>query len=146
MHFYTILLREKETFSILYKKNSYCPLIIFSVLNVFKLNRKMVLYEVFSHSVKIRYLTSIFSRASIVQFVCIVLSLLGPFLVAYYTGGFWIKDKQFIEQARTNFQYRYICILEDDSNVYLSSSYENVNQIYINDYKPSIRTVNILFK
>ena len=47
----------------------------------------MVLYEVFSHSEVRRYKASIVSKASLVQIITIVLSLLSPFLIAYFTGG-----------------------------------------------------------
>lgn len=47
----------------------------------------MVLYEVFSHEEKKRYKTNIFSKASLFQLICIVLTYLSPFLIAYFTGG-----------------------------------------------------------
>lgn len=51
--------------------------------------KKMVLYQVYSHEIKKRYKSNIFSKASIVQFICVVLSLLGPFLIAYYMTGLY---------------------------------------------------------
>lgn len=102
----------------------------------------MVLYEVFSHSQVLRYRTSLFSKASLVQIICIVLSLLSPFLIAYFTGGFWIKEKTYTEQPIVQFQYRFIALLEGENNAYLSSSYENINQIYSNEFRPSVRTIN----
>jgi hypothetical protein len=128
----------------------------------------MVLYEVFSHSVKKRYLTSLFSKGSIVQLISIVLTLLSPFLIAYFTGGliweklnilshslnsklskhppntkgFWIKNKFYVEQPRVNYQYRFIALLESSDSLYVASSFDNINQIYTNEYRPSIRSVN----
>lgn len=101
----------------------------------------MVLYEVFSHSIVARYRTSLFSKASLVQIICIVLTFLSPFLVAYFTGGFWIKQKAFTEQPIISFQYRFIALLEGINGAYLSSSYENINQIYSNEFRPSVRTI-----
>ena len=51
----------------------------------------MVLYEVFSHAKYTRYKTNIFSKASLVQLITITLALLSPFLIAYFTGGIYIK-------------------------------------------------------
>jgi transmembrane protein 231 len=101
----------------------------------------MALYEVFSHTEKKRYKTSVFSKASLVQLICIVLTFLSPFLIAYFTGGFWIKEKTFTEQPQINFQYRFIILLESETNVYLTSTYEHINEIYSQEFKPSIRTV-----
>ena len=50
----------------------------------------MVLYEVFSNPELKRYKTSVLSRASIIQLICIVLTFLSPFLIAYFTGG-WCR-------------------------------------------------------
>lgn len=101
----------------------------------------MVLYEVFSHSIKKRYKTSIFSKATIVQLISIVLTYLSPFLIAYFTGGFWIKEKSFTEMPDIKFQYRYIVLLEGDDSTYISSSYESINQIYENEFRSSVRIV-----
>lgn len=49
----------------------------------------MVYYEVFSHSLVKRYKTSLISKASLVQLVCIVLTFLSPFLVAYFANGMY---------------------------------------------------------
>lgn len=106
----------------------------------------MVLYEVFSHSVKKRYKTSIFTKASIIQLISIVLTYLSPFLIAYFTGGFWIKEKSFTESPDIKFQYRYIAILEGDNGMFISSSYESINQIYQNEYRSSVRTVRLNLK
>ena len=119
----------------------------------------MVFYEVFSHPELRRYKTTIFSKASLVQLICIVLTYLSPFLIAYFCGGidlrmikifsyinfwfegFWIKEKINSEQPAIYFQYRYIILLETDNNIYLSSSFDNLNQIYSNEYLPNVRTV-----
>ena len=47
----------------------------------------MVLYEVFSHSIVKRYKTSILSKASLIQLICIVITTLSPFLIAYFANG-----------------------------------------------------------
>jgi hypothetical protein len=47
----------------------------------------MVLYQVFSQSVVKRYRTSIVSKASLVQLICVVLAFLSPFLIAYFANG-----------------------------------------------------------
>lgn len=106
----------------------------------------MVFYEVFSHSIKKRYKTSLFTKATIVQLISIVLTFLSPFLIAYFTGGFWIKQKSFTEMPDIKFQYRYIVILEGDDNIYISSSYESINQIYENEFRSSVRIVRLDFQ
>lgn len=101
----------------------------------------MVFYEVFSHAELRRYKSTIFSKATTVQLFCIVITFLCPFLIAYFAGGFWIKEKVSSEHADIKFQYRYLVLLETDTNFYLSSSYENVNQIYATSYLPAIRNI-----
>jgi hypothetical protein len=102
----------------------------------------MVLYEVFSHAKYTRYKTNIFSKASLVQAISITLSLLGPFLIAYFMGGFWIQEKICTEKPIVNFQYRFLAILETDTSFYLSSSFESLNEIYGNNYRPFDLNVN----
>lgn len=101
----------------------------------------MVLYEVFSHAKYKRYKTNIFSKASIVQLVSIVLSLLSPFLIAYFTGGFWIYEKTSTEKPTVNFQYRFIAILNGNNDFYLASSYDTINEIYSSNYRPHVINV-----
>jgi hypothetical protein len=50
----------------------------------------MVYYEVFSHPIYKRYKTTVVSKASILQVITIVLTLLSPFLIAYFTGGLFL--------------------------------------------------------
>jgi hypothetical protein len=47
----------------------------------------------------------------------------------------------FTEKPEISFQYRYIAILESEANTYVSSSFSNVNEIYVDEYRPSIRSV-----
>ena len=101
----------------------------------------MVFYEVFSHPELRRYKTSVFSKATIVQLICVVITLLCPFLIAYFSGGFWIKNKIALEQPAVNFQYRYLVLLETANSFYFTSSYDNVNQIYMDAFLPAMRTV-----
>ncbi|CAF1047757.1 unnamed protein product [Brachionus calyciflorus] len=88
--------------------------------------------------------STIVSKATLVQIITITLTYLSPFLIAYFTGGFWIKEKTFTEQAEVKFQYRFIALLEGETNTYISSSYESINQIYSNEYRPSVRTITEL--
>jgi len=101
----------------------------------------MVFYEVFSHPELKRYKTTIFSKASLIQLICIVITFLCPFIIVYFAGGFWIKEKINSEHAKINFQYRYLAFFETDDNFYLSSSYENINQIYFDANLPATRSV-----
>ena len=49
----------------------------------------------------------------------------------------------YLEQPRVNFQYRFIMLLESAiDGTYLASSFDSVNQIYSNEFRPSIRLVN----
>ena len=47
----------------------------------------MVFYEVFSHPELRIYKTTLVSKATLVQLIAICISLLSPFLIAYFTGG-----------------------------------------------------------
>ncbi len=101
----------------------------------------MVFYEVYSHPELKRYKATIFSKASIIQLVCIVITFLCPFIIVYFAGGFWIKEKINSEHARINFQYRYLAFFETETSFYLTSSFANVNQIYFDANLPAIRSV-----
>ena len=101
----------------------------------------MVFYEVYSHAELRRYKSTIFSKATAVQLVCIVITFLCPFLIAYFAGGFWIKEKMSTEHAEVRYQYRYLVVFETDTSFYLSSSYENVNQIYASSFVPALRNI-----
>ena len=63
------------------------------------------------------------------------------FLISFCLG-FWIKNKVYVEQPVVNYQYRFIVLLESADTTYLASSYENINQIYSNEFRSSIRSVN----
>ncbi|XP_018046709.1 PREDICTED: transmembrane protein 231-like [Atta colombica] len=75
----------------------------------------MAAIEIFSSSVTYKYKSRIYSFASIVVFLFIVLSLITPLFIIYNTGGIWIKNRMHAEMPDVHFIYKYLLLAEIDS-------------------------------
>jgi hypothetical protein len=107
----------------------------------------MIIYEVYSHSVQKIYKTNLLSRASLFQLITITLTYLSPFLIAYFTNGFWITHSEYTEQPTVCYKYKYILLLETNRNNFLvSSSFQNINDVFASHYRSSFKTVMHLLK
>ncbi|XP_020283112.1 transmembrane protein 231-like isoform X2 [Pseudomyrmex gracilis] len=74
----------------------------------------MAAIEIFSSSVTYKYKSKIYSCASTVVFLLIVLSLLTPLLIIYHTGGFLMKNRMHAETPDVHFEYKYLLLAEVD--------------------------------
>ncbi|OCT84516.1 hypothetical protein XELAEV_18022669mg [Xenopus laevis] len=64
----------------------------------------MALYEVYSHTALLRYITSICSKATLFLLIVLALTYIPPLLVAFCSYGFWLKQSTYKEQAKIRFQ------------------------------------------
>lgn len=103
----------------------------------------MVLYEIFSHSDRFHYRTSLFSLATCFVILCAALTFLPPFLLTYFAGGFWVKESTYSEQPRLNFSSKYLVILDntDSTSPFFTSSYAAINSYFSTAFIPSSSVV-----
>lgn len=106
----------------------------------------MPFYEVFSHAELRRYKATYVSKATVVQIICIVLTCLSPFFITYFSNGFWITEESYSEQPLIQYKYRFIALFETSNNFIVSSSFDNINDIYSNHYRGSYRTVSAILR
>ncbi|XP_019697378.1 transmembrane protein 231-like isoform X1 [Harpegnathos saltator] len=74
----------------------------------------MVAIEIFSSSVAYKYKSRIYSFASIVVFLFIVLSLITPLFIVYHAGGVWLRNRMHAEKPDVHFEYKYLLLAEVD--------------------------------
>ncbi|XP_057671454.1 transmembrane protein 231-like [Diorhabda carinulata] len=72
----------------------------------------MVVLEVFTKSIKIKYKSTLVSKATFVALIIWSLRIILPFLIAYKTGGLWLKSDKHFEQPEINILGDYILIGE----------------------------------
>ncbi|XP_011173082.1 transmembrane protein 231 [Solenopsis invicta] len=75
----------------------------------------MAAIEIFTSSVTYKYKSRIYSCASIVVFLLIVLSLITPLFIIHHAGGVWMKNRMHAETPDVHFIYKYLLIAEIDS-------------------------------
>ncbi|XP_072752246.1 transmembrane protein 231-like [Anoplolepis gracilipes] len=74
----------------------------------------MAAIEIFSSSVTYKYKSKLYSCASIIVFVFIVLSLLTPLFIIYNAGGIWMRNRMHAETPDVHFEYKYLLLAEVD--------------------------------
>ncbi|XP_035207045.1 transmembrane protein 231-like isoform X2 [Stegodyphus dumicola] len=91
----------------------------------------MALYEVFSHSVKIKHKTTLCSKTSLFYILATALQFIFPILVAYYTQGFLKRTGTYREQPDVSFKHKMLLILETKfpEQLIFWSSYKKLNQM-----------------
>jgi transmembrane protein 231 len=108
----------------------------------------MPLFEVFSHSDRFHYRANLFSLATCFLILCTALTFLPPFLFAYFTGGFWIKQGSYSEQPRVNYSSQYIIITQSNdptsTNPFFSSSYASLNAAFRDALIPGTNTFSAI--
>nr|CAI5862383.1 unnamed protein product [Callosobruchus analis] len=93
----------------------------------------MVVLEVFSKSIQIKYKSTLLSKAALVKVVTALTSIILPFVLAYKSGGFWLKNVNFHEQPKVTLDgsYIFLAYTDNQSNPIVCS---NV-QFYENTFK-----------
>ena len=94
----------------------------------------MTLYEIFSHSDRFHYRARLLSPATCLLILCATLTLLPPFLLAYFAGGFWRKESLYTEQPRIESSSKYILLINPkgttDPDPFFASSYASLNSLF----------------
>nr|CAH7721625.1 unnamed protein product [Callosobruchus chinensis] len=75
----------------------------------------MVVLEVFSKSIQIKYKSTLLSKAAFIKIVTALTSIVVPFLLAYISGGFWVKNINFHEQPKVTLDGSYIFLAHTDN-------------------------------
>ncbi|XP_006823640.1 transmembrane protein 231-like [Saccoglossus kowalevskii] len=91
----------------------------------------MAVFEVYSHPVVVRYRASICTKTTIFMFIVFGLTLVVPFLVAYTSEGFWVKQSVYLEQPYVSYKHQLLMVLEGTTATeYLVwSTYHNYNML-----------------
>ncbi|XP_029464097.1 transmembrane protein 231 [Rhinatrema bivittatum] len=71
----------------------------------------MALYEVYSHPTRIKYKTSICSKATLFMLILLALTYISPLLMAFRSQGFWLKQSTYEEQPTIRFLYEVLLIV-----------------------------------
>ncbi|XP_074097919.1 transmembrane protein 231 [Cotesia typhae] len=70
--------------------------------------------DVFSTSITYRYKTRVCSIASLVVFILTTALVILPLILAYQSGGFWMRNRVYIEIPLVQFTHKYLLIAEGD--------------------------------
>ncbi|KAJ8960942.1 hypothetical protein NQ318_020242 [Aromia moschata] len=70
----------------------------------------MVILEVHTKQIKVKYKSTLLSQATLLALVCAMFSIILPFVFAYKSGGFWLKRDVFHEQPRISLKGEYLLI------------------------------------
>ncbi|CAH1183734.1 unnamed protein product [Phaedon cochleariae] len=62
----------------------------------------MVVLEVYTKNIKVRYKSTLVSKAAFLTCICELFTIMIPLMLAYHTGGFWQKQDYFLEQPQVN--------------------------------------------
>ncbi|GIY23565.1 transmembrane protein 231 [Caerostris darwini] len=96
----------------------------------------MAIYEIFSHSLAIKYKTTICSKATCICIVINLLTYICPFIISYYSQGFWKKIDIYREQPDVSFKHKMLLLLETKSpnQLIFWSTYEQLNQFINHEF------------
>ncbi|KAG5891832.1 hypothetical protein JTB14_035854 [Gonioctena quinquepunctata] len=85
----------------------------------------MVVLEVFKKNIKVRYKSTLISKATFLTLISGFLTYTLPFIFAYKSGGFWLKHDMFFEQPEVNLlgDYLFIATTNNSSNPIVCSTY-----------------------
>lgn len=91
----------------------------------------MTLFEVFSHSIRRKYKTSVCSKATVFYVIASLLTFIPPLLITYRSQGFWKKINFYREQPDVHFKHKMLLLLEtkDPEQLIFWSSFPNLNQL-----------------
>ncbi|XP_019869203.2 transmembrane protein 231 [Aethina tumida] len=68
----------------------------------------MVVLKIHTKYLKVDYKTTLLSKGTLFVFITSTLGLVLPFILAYNTGGFWLKRDHFYEQPNVKFKGEYM--------------------------------------
>ncbi|XP_057327721.1 transmembrane protein 231 [Microplitis mediator] len=70
--------------------------------------------DVFSIPIKYKYKTRVCSIAALVVFILTTTLIILPLILAYNSGGFWVRNRLYIETPIVKFTHKYLLIAERD--------------------------------
>ncbi|KAF7278344.1 hypothetical protein GWI33_008559 [Rhynchophorus ferrugineus] len=74
----------------------------------------MVVLEVHTECIKTKYKAFLLSKATLVILICNLITIVLPFVLAYNTGGFWLKQDVIYEQPEIQFKGQYLLVVTFD--------------------------------
>ncbi|XP_072024456.1 transmembrane protein 231-like [Amphiura filiformis] len=90
----------------------------------------MAVYEVYSTPVLQRYKAGICTKTTLFMILAFLFTVIPPFLVAYRSEGFWLKEDFYREQPSVSFKHQIMMVLDLLDSSYLTwSTYQNYNQL-----------------
>ncbi|CAE1313410.1 TMEM231 [Acanthosepion pharaonis] len=91
----------------------------------------MAIYNVFSHPVLHQYKTHVFSKATVIQVLTILLTFILPLIIVYRSDGLWIREIRYREQPKITFKKELIFLLHLSTNQsYVTySTFQNYNNL-----------------
>eukprot|EP00057_Strongylocentrotus_purpuratus_P013253 XP_011667727.1 PREDICTED: transmembrane protein 231 [Strongylocentrotus purpuratus] len=89
----------------------------------------MAVLELFSSPIRTRYNASYCTKATVFAILAFLFTVIPPFLIAYRSEGFWIKEAFYREQPDVKFKHQILLVLHTDSQIgYVTwSTYLNFN-------------------
>ncbi|XP_064599198.1 transmembrane protein 231-like [Liolophura sinensis] len=102
----------------------------------------MAVYQVFSHPELRRYKTHVCTKATVLQFLIVLLTFIPPLFVVYRSTGFWQREAYFREVPSITFKKQLLMVLELRNGQYVTwSTYQNYNQLQQEHLRiPAIKT------
>ncbi|CAL1536530.1 unnamed protein product [Lymnaea stagnalis] len=91
----------------------------------------MAIYEIFSHPELRRYKTSIFSKATLLMFIILLITFIPPLIIVYRSYGFWLREGTYREQPNIAFKKEFILQLDlqNGGNPVVYSTFQLYNQL-----------------
>ncbi|XP_067006941.1 transmembrane protein 231 [Anabrus simplex] len=89
----------------------------------------MAVYEAFSYNVVYKHRSTLCSNTTVFLILSALITVIGPFLLAYRSHGFWLKTETYREQPDVLYKHQYIVVVETDhlDTPILCSTFPNLN-------------------
>ncbi|XP_047484267.1 transmembrane protein 231-like [Penaeus chinensis] len=89
----------------------------------------MVLYDVYKRPLVVVHKTSVCSKATLFLILCILLTVISPFLIVYRSQGLWIKHAEYREQADVHFKHQVLIVSDTASGPLVWSNQPSFNNL-----------------
>ncbi|XP_015108532.1 transmembrane protein 231 [Diachasma alloeum] len=74
----------------------------------------MPILDLFSIPVELKIKTRLFAISTSVVYLLMTVAIVLPVIIAYNAGGFWLKNRMYLETPRIRFTYKYLLLAERD--------------------------------
>ncbi|KAH9490974.1 hypothetical protein Btru_032367 [Bulinus truncatus] len=91
----------------------------------------MAIYEIFSHPELRRYKTSVFSKATLLMFLILIVTFIPPLIIVYRSYGFWLREGTYREQPNVAFKKEFILQIDLRNSIgpAVYSTFQQYNQL-----------------